>query len=129
MLNKSFSWSSFTKANLQENSNWDVNPHTEGLKANSIRLKEQHHLLLPLHYFSKLGVHGFTGDVPVQLNHTQTTIEFEQAIRLLMPHADNSAIIINHLANKTLFDLSETQSFIDWTLPKSSHILSLTTAV
>ncbi|MDB2356402.1 SidA/IucD/PvdA family monooxygenase [Pseudoalteromonas sp.] len=40
-----------------------------------------------------------------------------------------SATIINHLANKTLFDLSETQSFIDWTLPNSSHFLPLTTAV
>jgi hypothetical protein len=40
-----------------------------------------------------------------------------------------SATIINHLAGTVLFDLSETQSFIDWTLPKSSHPLSLTTAV
>ena len=40
-----------------------------------------------------------------------------------------SAKIINHLAGKNVFDLSETQNFIDWTLPESTQPLTLTTAV
>lgn len=40
-----------------------------------------------------------------------------------------SATIINHLAGNALFDLSETQSFIDWTWPSSTQSFPLTTAV
>lgn len=40
-----------------------------------------------------------------------------------------SAKIINHLAGQTLFDLSETKSFIDWTLPDSNQPFTLTRAV
>lgn len=40
-----------------------------------------------------------------------------------------SATIINHLAGSTVFDLTEKQNFIDWTLPQHSQALTLTTAV
>lgn len=127
VLNKSFCWSSFANAYLRENSNWDVTPHTEGLKAISIRLDEQHHLLLPLHYFSKLGVHGFTGDVLLQSNNTQTSIEFEQAIRLLMPRADNSAAFSKSQIDEFITQVLQSQRFIAQSLDNHPRLAQLKT--
>lgn len=126
MLNESFSWSSFANAYLRENSNWTHTIH-QGQSMITITLDAQRQLQLPINYFSKLGIHNFTGEIQQLNNGVKTLIEFEEALNLLMPQADKiSAFSPAHIKAFTEQAL-QSKRFIDTSIRKHPSLERLKT--
>lgn len=112
MLNKSFCWSSFVNAYLRENTQWALTHHEQGVKAIRIDLENQRYILFPLHYFSKVGIHGFTGDILLCNQGKNAPIKFEKALTLLVQNADNIAVFSQTHINEFIAQALQSQHFI-----------------
>ncbi|MEM0514575.1 IucA/IucC family protein [Pseudoalteromonas sp. YIC-827] len=128
MLNKSFSWSSFANAYLRENTNW---AHTQWQQRPAIKitLNEQHDILLPIHYFSEVGIHHFTGEILLKdaQSSSAEVITFKKALRLLLPHADRIAAFSRPQIEQFSAQVLQSQKFIEASLQNHPGISHLTT--
>jgi len=126
VLNKSFSWSSFANAYLRENTNW---AHTQFQQhpAITISLDDHHDILLPIHYFSEVGIHHFTGEILLKDAPSASieTISFEKALHLLLPHADKIVAFSRPQIEQFSAQVLQSQKFIEASLqnhPNISHL-------
>lgn len=129
MLNKSFSWAGFANAYLRENNNW-AHIEWQGRPVIGISLDNRQQILLPIHYFSEVGIHHFTGEIfhgdPADNKNSAELITFEEAVHLLLRHADKIAAFSLSQIEQFTAQVLQSQRFIDASLQNHPNITHLT---